>query len=84
LWQKQGGAANEMPHVDFDTEMVAAIFLDEGSYEQAPGIQRIERVGNTVTIYYKFFETLWSMLNPCSVVKLPRADGESVFIETTS
>lgn len=82
LWIRHGGADGAIPDVDFEAQMVVAIFLDEGSYRRSPGIQRIDVVGNEIRIYYAFSERPWAMINPSSVVKVARADGHPVFVDT--
>lgn len=80
-WLLQGGETGKVPKVDFTKEMVVAIFMDEGSYQKAPGIKRVEQRGSEIRIFYAVSGRGWTMINPCSVIKLPRADGAPVFVE---
>lgn len=81
LWTSQGGEEGKLPVVDFSRSMVAAIFLDEGSYNRAPGIREVRIVGDRIQIRYAFSERPWKMMNPCSVIRMDRADGEADFVE---
>ena len=81
VWASHGGAAGAEPALDPTREMIVGIFQDEGSYRRCPGIVSIRVENGRIHIGYRYAERPWKMKNPCSVVRVPLAQGEAVFSE---
>jgi hypothetical protein len=80
-WASHGGAPGNLPTIDFSRFMVAAIFLDAGSYHRCPGIRTIDHIDGRIIVSYAQTSRPWKMTNPCSVIRVPRADGAVEFRE---
>ena len=81
IWLAHGGADGDAPVVDFQNWMVVAMFLDAGEYSEAPGIQEVIKMDSTIEVRYQVIGRAWTMINPCSVISVPREDGEAVFVQ---
>jgi hypothetical protein len=81
LWKEQGGKDEAMPAVDFEHHMVLALFEAEGEYTTAHNISRVLAHEGKVWVIVGKFSRPWAMMNPASVIAVPRADGEVVFLD---
>lgn len=84
VWMEHGGDPAAVPVVDFGQHMVVALFEAEGSYREVRTIQRVLQGGGKLWIVVGKAQRPWAMKNPASVIALPRADGEPVFVEVGS
>ncbi len=76
IWQAHGGDRAKLPVVDFDSQMVACVFVDAGEYAVAPVIQDVEAQDGFVRVRYRFSRPVFSPVNnPASVVSVPRSPG---------
>jgi hypothetical protein len=84
VWVEHGGEPEKLPAVDFAQHMVVAVFEAEGSYREVRGVERALQVEGKLWIIIGKSKRPWSMINPASVIVVPRADGEPVFLEAGS
>jgi hypothetical protein len=84
VWAAHGGVPEAMPNVAFDQRMVVAVFMDEGSYKTVLGVERVLHHAGKVWIVVGESSRPWSMINPASVISVPRVEGEAVFLDATS
>jgi hypothetical protein len=64
--------------------MVIAVFEAEGSYREVRHVQRALQGDGKLWIVIGKSSRPWSMINPASVIVVPRVDGEPVFLEAAS
>lgn len=84
VWASHDGDPNELPEVDFDTQMVVAMFLDAGEYEESPGLKTIMKVGDQIEVRYTMNRSPFSkVFNPCVAVAIPKQSGEVTFVNVT-
>ena len=75
VWRSHGGNDDKLPRVDFDKEMVLAVFLDEGSYRrEVPYIRNIEREENELVVTIGRFTHAFNVMNPSSAFTISRSD----------
>ena len=82
IWRDQGGEDSKMPTVDFATSIVIAIFEEPGSYTSARVIAQVIPKGGAIYVIVEDRPSPWSMINPRSVVSVPRMEGEIVFVQS--
>jgi hypothetical protein len=73
-----------MPKVAFDQRMVVAVFMAEGSYNTVLAVSRVVHHAAKVWIVVGQSSRPWSMINPASVIAVPRIEAEAVFLDATS
>jgi hypothetical protein len=85
VW-RQAGRRGEAPEIDFDREMVAAVFMGErrtGGYSIA--VEKVEQIGSGVLLHVLLREpgpdcmTTQALTQPWQIVRLPRVEGEVDF-----
>lgn len=88
LWQEHNGSLEQLPEVDFNSEMVAAVMMGErntGGY--AVTIERIETDAEYLKIFYSESEpppgsmTIQMLTSPAHLVALPQSDKYPEFIK---
>lgn len=88
LWKEHNGSLEQLPEVDFNTEMVAAVMMGErstGGY--AVTIERIETEANRLKIYYSESEpppgsmTIQILTAPAHLIALPQSENYPEFIK---
>jgi hypothetical protein len=80
VWLDQGGGRGKLPKVDFGSRMVVAMFIDEGSYTEAPRVTTIQKVGGRIEVRWAVGKTPFPRINPCIVISIPKDDAEVVFV----
>ncbi len=83
-WEAQGGDPARLPDVDFTTSMVVAVIEDEGEYSEAHAIERVVQRGNEIVVVVGTRSRPWKMINPASVIRVPRAEGDVQFVDAGS
>jgi hypothetical protein len=84
VWAEHGGEPGKLPTVEFAQHMVLAVFEAEGSYREVRHVQRVLQGKGKLWIVIGKASRPWPMKNPASVIAVPRADGEPVFLEAAS
>jgi hypothetical protein len=84
VWGAHGGELGGSPKVDFGRYMVVAVFEGEGAYKETRSILRVTHGGGKLWIILEKFSRPWAMINPASVIAIPRADGEPIFVDAES
>jgi hypothetical protein len=84
VWSEQEGEPGGMPRVDYDQQMVVAIIEEEGSYKEIRAIQRVIHSDRGLFILVGKSRRPWSMINPASVIVMPRAEGDPRFLDAES
>jgi hypothetical protein len=81
VWRSQGGDAAKFPQSDFEKFMVLALFMDEGEYHQCMAPKSVLVLDSRIVVVVGQSSTPWKMINPMSVIRFPRCEGEVVFQE---
>ncbi|APR86587.1 Hypothetical protein A7982_11936 [Minicystis rosea] len=84
VWLAHGGEPEGMPDVDFDRHMIVALFADEGSYREIRIITRVLQGDGKLWIMVGKASRPWAMINPYTLLDVPRTEGEPVFLDLAS
>ncbi|PIQ24373.1 hypothetical protein COW36_24285 [bacterium (Candidatus Blackallbacteria) CG17_big_fil_post_rev_8_21_14_2_50_48_46] len=88
LWKEHNGSLEQLPEVDFHSEMVVAIFMGErstGGY--AVTIEQVEQVGEELKISYSESEppegsmTIQILTAPAHLIAIPQSEAYPEFIK---
>ncbi|MGE3724109.1 MAG: protease complex subunit PrcB family protein [Candidatus Sericytochromatia bacterium] len=88
LWKEHNGSLEQMPEVDFQSEMVAGIFMGErstGGY--AVTIEEVLKEGEKFKFYYSESEppegsmTIQILTAPAHLIALPRSEAYPEFVK---
>lgn len=88
LWKEHNGSLEQLPEVDFQSEMVAGIFMGErstGGY--AVTIDEVLKEGETFKFYYSESEppegsmTIQILTAPAHLIALPRSEAYPEFVK---
>lgn len=72
LWLEHSGCLGDLPEVDFEQEMVLAVFAGEGLFREVPCIERVKQGTMEVLVYVSRLSRPWIKRNPMSVLRVPR------------
>ena len=62
--------------------MVLAVFMDEGEYNEAVGPKSVRVSDDGIVVVLGKSSRPWKMINPASVIRLPRHEGVVSFQES--
>lgn len=79
VWLAHGGSPEERPRVDFSRFTVVAVFVDEGTYRECPKVVSAARRNGELVVTVGRLQATYEMINPASVVTIPRFDGSVRF-----
>ena len=88
LWKEHNGSIEQLPEVDFNSEMVIAAFMGErntGGY--AVTIEEVVQEGDQLKIYYSEAEppegsmTIQIMTAPSHLIAVPRTEAYPEFVK---
>lgn len=72
LWLDHGGCLSALPEVDFERDMVLAVFAGEGLFREVPNIERVKQGASEVVAYVSRLSRPWIKRNALSVLRVPR------------
>lgn len=84
IWSDHGGDVTKVSHVDFSTRMVVAVFEDAGTYQTIHVVGHVIPKDGRIWVIIAQRTAIWEMINPCSVISIPRYDGDTVFLNAGS
>ena len=80
VWAAHKGEDKQLPKVDFAKEMIVAMFLDAGEYQESPSITGIRKVNGEIEVSVTNTKAPFPMLNPSVVVAIPKDDAKVKFL----
>src|SRR5689334_15836345 len=84
VWRSHRGDHDKLPNIDFDRFMVLALFMDEGAYNEIVAPKSVRVNDRRIVVTLGKSSRSWKMINPASVIRLKRCDGEVVFQDSAA
>jgi hypothetical protein len=79
VWRSHGGDNDRLPTIDLDGFMVLAVFHGRGGIHEISVPESVKVADGGIVITLGTSCRPWKMINPMSVIRLPRREGDAIF-----
>ncbi|NJM58239.1 MAG: hypothetical protein HC857_13475 [Synechococcales cyanobacterium RU_4_20] len=80
LWGLHGGDVMDLPSVNFQANLVLAVFGGEGYFRESLTIGRFKHTPEALWVYVFAYTRRWQTINPMSVIQIAKTDKPIRFV----